>query len=138
MAVSRKKVMNALMRWKVGFLATVDGATPRVRPMAVFPGPGATLLFACLPRSGKVRQIERNPRIEFCAMDPRTHAHARLTGRARMRTDRAVRAGLWRASRVIKEHYDGPDDPNFAVIEVKLTSARYAGPKSHGYEKVRL
>ena len=66
-----------------GFLATVEGNKPRVRPMMPYLSESGELLLALLGRSRSISQIKANPNVEVCFVD-RKMWYCRVSGEAAM------------------------------------------------------
>src|SRR5213594_4781190 len=68
-------------------LASIDGDTPRVRPVSPVRTDGFTVYVANLRRYHKTVEIAANENVEFCYMDEE-HNHVRITGTAEIVGDR--------------------------------------------------
>ena len=142
---AQKKLMDLIEGMHIGMLATrgADGKF-RSRPMALadsaFDG---HLYFLTGDESGKVHDLERDGETVITFADPSKSSYVALRGDASISTDRAV----------IKKHWSeqargwfpkGSDDPNLAVITVKIEEAEYWDSPSgtmvvaYGYAKALL
>lgn len=123
---AQKKLMSLIEGIDVAMLATrgADGKF-RSRPMALadseFDG---HLYFLTGDDSGKVHDLERDKESVVTFADPSKSSYVALRGEASISTDRAA----------IKQHWTekargwfpkGSDDPNLALIAVKIDEAEY-------------
>src|SRR5438046_10625851 len=70
-------------------LATIDGGTPRVRPVSPVRTDGFTVYIANLRSYHKTVEIAANPNVELCYLDD-GHNQVRLTGKADVLIDTAL------------------------------------------------
>ncbi len=111
-----------------GYLATVEGDQPRVRPMMPYLlEDEKRLLVAFLGRSRSIADIKKNPRVEFCFVD-RKMWYCRVAGQARISTDIDKKTILWDNVPMLKQYFGGPDDPNFVLAEVTIDWAEAMTP----------
>jgi len=77
--------------------ATVDGAgQPQVRTVQpLLPDTAWRVWFATNPRTRKVREIIRQPRVALHYFDPSTESYVAVTGRARVVRDRQTKDAHW-------------------------------------------
>lgn len=106
----------------IGFLATVDGDQPFVR--AVTPAwDGVTAFIATDPATAKVRQIQRNPRVDMIHWGE-DFRHVGLRARASLVTDPDQLDTLWGAFPYeLSDYFDRSDPPAkgkspFAVVRL--------------------
>ncbi len=142
---AQKKLMSLIEGMHIAMLATrgVDGKF-RSRPMALadseFDG---HLYFLTGDDSGKVHDLERDRETVVTFADPGKSSYVALRGEASISTDRAA----------IKKHWSeeargwfpkGSDDPNLALIAVKIEEAEYWDTPSgrmvvaYGYAKALI
>ena len=91
------KVKDFLAETGVFFLATVDGAQPRLRPLGAFLEADGKLLFGVGDFKDVYRQLQANPLTEIVACKPNGH-WLRYTGRAVFETDDKYAAQMIRES----------------------------------------
>lgn len=104
--------------------ALPDG-TLRSRPMSTqnknFDG---TLWFFTRADSGKVHEIEDDQHVNISYADTSSQTYISVSGKAKLNRDRAKIEELWSAP--LKAWFpDGKDDPQLALLEVKVESAEY-------------
>ncbi len=117
------------------YLATVDGATPRIRAMVnlrradLYPAAsalcrkeGLTVYFTTSLGSGKVRELRANPRASVYYCDPRRFHGVTLTGRVEVLTDPQLKLALWSDSwRVYWPQC--ATDPDYVVLRMRAETA---------------
>src|SRR2546428_5574249 len=86
-------------------LATIDGVTPRVRPVSPVRTDGFTVYVANLRSYHKTEEIAANPNVELCYLDD-GHNQDRLTGTAEVLTDPALLEAIWNSNPLLR-HYLG-------------------------------
>ena len=91
------KVKDFLAETGVFFLATVDGAQPRLRPLGAFLEADGKLLFGVGDFKDVYRQLQANPLTEIVACKPNGH-WLRYTGRVVFETDDKYAAQMIRES----------------------------------------
>jgi general stress protein 26 len=77
-----------------GFLSTIDGNRPHVRPMMPYLTEDNELLLALLPRSRTIEHIRKNPNVELCFVD-RKMWYCRIAGQAEISSDPDKKAAVW-------------------------------------------
>lgn len=135
MPTEREKFYELLKDFDTAVLVTVaDGSRLDARPMAVARvEPSCEVWFLTGADTAKVREIERNPRVEVVAQDEHDK-YVTLSGLARVVQDREKIRALW------KEPYEawfprGKDDPDIRLIAVTAEQGEYWDDQ--GANKVR-
>ena len=128
----RDKIYEILRRPQLGGLATItpDGK-PWVRYVTTVAGPDLTIRCATFINARKVKQIERNPEVHLtCGItDPKKMTpYLQIQGRAKLNTSREARHGFW--TDMLSPIFSGPDDPNYAVLEIEPYYIEYVAPGS--------
>jgi len=111
------------------FLATSEGDQPRVRPVTL----------VCLKekfwiltgtKNAKTKQIMKNPKIELCLLFEREghQGYVRAAGLAKIIRDKETKVRLAEHCDFFSEHWKGPDDPNYTLMELHLTEVEYLRP----------
>jgi len=106
-----------------GYLATTDGEKASVRPMGCPQWVEGELWFATGINSAKVAEIRRKSRVEFCIAD-KAWRFVRIAGACIVSTAMDDRQAFWDRVPVVKDYFKGVDDPNYAVLRVKVDSIR--------------
>src|SRR5260221_7211475 len=83
------------------YLASIDGAQPRVRPVSPVRTDGFTVYVANLRAYHKTAEIAANPRVELCYLDDR-HDQVRITGMAEIVSERGLLQEIWDANPLMR------------------------------------
>ena len=130
-----KKIIKAAHG--IGFLATIDGTTPRVRPMACQLTNENVLWSATFSKSRKMKQLKDAPRAEICFMDDKMQ-HVRLSGRIKVITDLKKKRAFYKKNPDLKQYFASPDDESFVMLEMKPTKVELMGAGEMKYAKVSM
>ena len=102
-------------------LATITPeGKPWVRYVTVHCDPDLTIRFATFLGSRKVAHIRRDPAVHLVlgVGDPTTaESYVQAAGRAEIKTDPSAKQAHW--SDALGAYFKGPDDPNYAVVEIR-------------------
>ncbi len=116
----KEKVSEILKSPQLSGLATVtEDGRPWVRYVMAVADGDLTVRFATFKAARKVKQIENNPEVHLtCGVtDPADlKPYLQIQGRARLDTSAEARFNFWNDS--LSGLFEGPDDPNYGVIEV--------------------
>jgi len=111
------------------YLATAEGNQPRARPVTLL-NLEEKFWIATSPRSGKARQILRNPNVEFCY--PLTaecgNGYIRVSGIATVVRDSEVVERIGNQISFLTDHWSGTEDPNFCLIRITRVEIEYLEP----------
>ena len=136
--MNREEAIDLIKDAGFGYLATTDGNQPRVRPMMPFlMEDGRQLLVAILGRSRSIRQIKKNPHVEFCFVD-RKMWYCRIAGKARISEDVKKKTILWDSIPMLKQYFAGPQDLNFVLAEVDIESVEAMTPHQKTPETIHF
>ena len=132
--IDREAVLALMEESAAVYLATVDGAVPRIRALVnlrrrdQFPGPsefcrreGRTVYLSTSAASSKVREIRANPEATVYYCDPGSVRGISLSGRMEVLTDPGLKRALWSDS--WRVYWAGPDDPDYVVLRMEPTGA---------------
>jgi general stress protein 26 len=118
-------------------LATIDGDTPRVRPVSPVRTDGFIVYVANLRAYHKTVEIAANSRVELCYLND-NHDQVRLTGRAEVVTDRALLEEIWHANPLLRQYLGSLDSPDLIVYCITPTRVRYMREWALEYHEVPL
>lgn len=115
-------------RHRSAFLATVDGNSPHLRPMAATAEPDTrSLFFLTSASSSKIEQIARSPEVVVAFGDEGSNDFATFTGPAVVSNDRAKIKDLFTVA--AKAWWENADDPDIRLIHVSPRQAElWDGP----------
>ena len=108
------------------FLATEENDQPRVRPVTlVFSDQRFWVLTGT--NNAKIQQIRKDPKMEFCLLleSGEKIGYIRAAGSAKIISDRETKAKVARNCDFFSEYWKSPDDPNYALLELKLNEIEY-------------
>jgi general stress protein 26 len=115
------KIMSIIGKPFIASLATVTGdGKPWCRYVMGTGSDDMTIRFSTFANARKVKHIESNPEVHMnCGvLDPRSYEYyLQVQGTAEITTDKAERDAFWNDE--IAKIFEGPDDPNYAIVIVK-------------------
>ncbi len=120
-----------------GFLATIEGNQPHVRPMMPYLTDKGELLLALLGRSRTIPQIKGNPHVEMCFVD-RKMWYCRLTGTAVISNDLSKKSTVFEMVPMLRQYFAGPEDPNYHLAVITIKSIEAMTPHSRLPEQITL
>ena len=117
-------------------LGTTEGNQPRVRPLApYYDADDNKLLISLVPGSRAKEQVKQNPLVELCFVDKKM-SFCRLSGNAAISDSISKKELIWNNVPVLKQYFQGPEDPNFSLMEVSVSNAEVMTQASHKPEAV--
>ncbi|WP_029011412.1 pyridoxamine 5'-phosphate oxidase family protein [Azospirillum halopraeferens] len=132
---------------RVAMMTTIhEDGTLRSRPMATLSHAGfddATLWFFTRAHSTKTHEVAAHRQVNLAYADPGDQTYVSVSGIAELETDRERIKSLWREP-LATWFPKGVDDPEIALIRVKVESAEYwDAPSSlmvhaYGYARAKL
>jgi general stress protein 26 len=116
-------------------LATHDEGGPRVRPITAVPHDGEVYVLTGTG-DAKMAQLAHDPRFEFyvTVKDGESTGYVRFQGTARQVEDLDRRREVCDVSGFADQYFDGPEDPNLALLHLDITAAEVMRPGMKGYE----
>jgi len=118
-----------------GMLATDVDGQPRVRPMAFAVTDDFRLLSSTFRRSGKAKELADNGRVEICFLDGRKY-QLRVEGLADVSGGPEKKRELLALNPGVRKHFKDEFDPEFVLIEIVPTRARWMPPGFGEYREV--
>ena len=108
------------------FLGTVEGDQPRVRPVTLIYF-DKKLWITTGTRDAKVKQIQGNPKTEFCLYfrEGDKDGYIRVSGISRIINNRKTKAKIAEHFDSFSEHWKSVDDPNYTLIEILPKEIEY-------------
>ena len=125
-----KKAWSHIEGFQHVFLATDDSGHPRVRPVTLISFE-KRLWIATDTRSAKVRQIKKNPKLEFSFSfkEKDQDCCLRVLGVAKIVKDKAIKSRLAAHLPFFKEHWKNSDDPNYTMLEISPREVECVTPE---------
>ncbi len=130
MADLKSRIFEILGKFQMSSLATItqDGK-PWVRYVMTRADEDMTIRCVTFKNARKVKQVAKNPEVHLtCGItDPRNMTpYVQIQGRATTTTSHEARHAFW--DDIFSAVFDGPDDPNLAVMEIKPYYIEYVTP----------
>lgn len=119
------------------FLATVDGARPRLRPVSPVRTDGFTVYVASLRSYHKTGEIAANPRVELAYLSAE-HDQVRISGCAEVVTDQSLLQEIWAANPLLRHYLGSPDNPELIVYRILPERVRFMREWALEYHEVPL
>jgi uncharacterized pyridoxamine 5'-phosphate oxidase family protein len=135
--MNKEEAIDIIRDAGFGFLATVEGNKPRVRPMMPYLSEEGELLLALLGRSRTIPQIKANPNVEVCFVD-RKMWYCRVSGSASISDDIAKKQIVFENVPMLRQYFAGAQDPNYQLAVIKITSVEAMTPHSRLPEEINL
>ncbi|NOV00148.1 general stress protein [Paenibacillus sp. LMG 31457] len=116
-----EKVLDAN---KICSFATVEGAKPKVRYMALF-HEGLTLYLATNRKTDKIDEVKDNPNVHILVgYDGKKSSDiVQIQATAAITQNNALREKLWTGE--MTKWFEGPHDPNYVVLEITPSHMEY-------------
>ena len=116
---------------RLASLATIKDKKPWVRFVVSY-NDDLILYISTYASSRKVKEIEKNPNVHVTiggSLENLKAPYVQISGCASIRDDAKIRRKCWH--NYMKVYYSGPDDPEYAVIEVKPQIIEYMDSETH-------
>jgi len=120
-----------------GFLATTEGKQPRVRPMMPYLTEDGNFLFALLPQSRTIKQVQENPLVEICYVDRKMWL-CRVSGKAKINQELEKKKMVWSNVPMLRQYFSGPEDANFILMELTSETIEAMTPAMRSPEKINF
>ena len=117
-----QEVVKFLQENKTGFLATVEGTKPKVRPFQFMLEDSGNLFFCTNNTKDVFKQLQANPYVEFSSSTP-TFAWIRLSGQVKFSDDVRIKEKILEASGLVKSIYQRADNPIFEIFYIEYGTA---------------
>ncbi len=132
MADLAQKILDIIHKPQLSALATVtEMNNPWVRYVITVGDGEMNLRCATMATSRKVKQIENNPNVHLtCGVNKLTEKqpYLQIQALATVTTDKDERHNFW--NDMLIPVFDGPDNPDYAVIIIRPYRIEYCPPES--------
>ena len=128
---------STMSRAPFPMLASIDGNRPRLRPVSPVAVKDFTVYVASLRSSHKTGELEANPHVELCYLDP-GHDQVRIEGTAEVVEDQAVRKKIWDTNPLLRSFLVSIDNPEFMLYEIRPERVRFMREWALTYFEVPL
>ena len=128
---TKKEVWAYFKDMQVIYLATVEGDTPRVRPVTLIHF-DKKMWVTTGSGDNKIKQINTNKNIEFCLLlkAGETSGYIRGTGTAEIINDTKTRVLIAENTPFFKEFWEDTNDPGYALLRIHAQDIEYLKPGS--------
>lgn len=135
-----KKVNEVLEGNRVGTLATVVNNKPHSRYMTFFSDEDGIALYTPTNiNTHKAEEIEANPNVHVLlgySGEGYGDQYLELSGTAVLRTGDQLKGRIWNDH--MKEWFDGPNDPEYVVLEITPNEIRFMNEGEETPQTVQL
>ena len=135
--MTKEEVIDLIKDAGYCVLATVDGDTPKARPIMPYLTEEGDMLIATFPQKRIVSQIKANPKVEMCYID-RKMCFARVSGQAKVLDDAEKKELVFNNVPMLRQYFSGPEDDNFLLIEVDTQTVEAMNPQQQTPEVLSL
>jgi uncharacterized pyridoxamine 5'-phosphate oxidase family protein len=135
--MSMERVREIIEGAGYGVLATSVDGQPRVRPLAFVMLEDGRLWSSTFRESGKVRELERNGRVEICFVDAK-RMQVRIEGVLVTTGGTEAKRRLLELNPKVRKHFPDEHDEKFVHLEVRPTRIRWKTTGFNEYHDVPL
>ena len=129
--------LEVIARDRFPYLATMDGDQPRLRPVSPVRTERFTVYVANLRQYHKTQEIENNPKVELCYLDP-GHNQVRITGIAEVVTARPLLEEIWNDNPLLRQYLGSLDNSNLIIYRIVPNQVRFMKEWALNYHDVPL
>jgi len=126
---TRKKIQEILQGPKLMVLSsTKEDGSPWGRYVMAAADDQLVIRFTTFTGARKVEDIRRDSRVHLVCGGSEANMESpylQIAGKASVSTDPTLKAAIW--NEALSAYFSGPDDPNFAVVEVTPLKIEYWG-----------
>ena len=125
----KKEVWSHFKDLQAVHLATIDGDTPRVRPVTLIHFDNK-MWVTTGSADAKIDQIKENENIEFCLLlgVGENSGYVRCTGQAEIVSDEATRRLIAENTPFFKTFWQDTNDPGYALLRIHAKDFEYLRP----------
>ncbi len=122
---------------KIGYLASLDGDQPHVRPMSFAWRPNGRLWSSTYKISGKVKEFSQSEKVEIC-FDDSAYRQLRVEGIIDITGDIEKKRQMLKVHSDARNHFKDEHDENLVHIEIVPTRVRWKEPGFRDYEEIKI
>ena len=119
-----------------GFLATMDGGKPKVRPMGFMMGEDETLYFNTNSLKDVYTQLLENPFVEYASVS-KEMVTVRISGEVQFCEDAKIKEKVFNVNEAVKQGYRTAENPIYKVFYIKhgvITVSYFSGQPARKME----
>ncbi|MCB0689066.1 MAG: pyridoxamine 5'-phosphate oxidase family protein [Saprospiraceae bacterium] len=128
---------NIVQKVKFPMLATIDGSTPRVRPVSPLLTNGFEVYIGNLKFYHKTIELAQNNCIELCYLDP-DHNQVRITGTTEIVKDQQLLQEIWDKNPLLKHYLGSIENPDLIIYHCIPSQVRFMQEWALEYFEVPL
>lgn len=117
-----QEVIVFLNKNKTGYLATVEGNMPRVRPWEFMFEENGKFWFLTNNKKKVFKQLQDNPYIEFCSSSP-DFSHVRLSGKVEFCNDLEIKKRIFEDHPMLEKLYQTYDNSILELFYIEHGTA---------------
>lgn len=133
-----KQILEIISIPQVSGLATIsEDGKPWVRNVVTRGNEDMILQIATSKHMRKVKHITDSPEVHLsCGSNSLTEMapYLQITGIASIDESEEVKGAFWNPG--LEQYFNGPTDPDYVVIKVKMTQVEYYDPKDLAHPKI--
>jgi len=135
----KKEVLSIFKNYQTVFLATAKGSQPTVRPVTLVCIDKKFLVLTGTT-TAKVKQIQKNPKIEFCLFLPKKdgNGYIRLVGKAKIVRDKKTKVRTTENCDFFNKYWKNFDDPDYTLIEIRPREIEYLRQGDFQVQRIKL
>ena len=136
--ITMKDIYSFITENQYVYLTTTQDMQPKIRPMTLFYYKGI-FYFVTFTNDAKVAQIKNNKLIEVLLPikdQLNNQGYIKMSGKAKICTDADAKYEATYFCYFFDELYDGPDDPDFCLLECNFDAFEYFKPGTRHSVKV--
>jgi len=132
--MTKNDVIDLVRDAGYGFLSTIDGDNPRVRPvMPYFSEEHNQILVAIAPGKRSLEQIKSNANVEFCFVD-RKMSFCRISGKSTISEEMEKKDLIWENVPMLRQFFSSPSDANMTLLvvdicQVEIMTVEHSSPE---------
>ena len=128
-----KEIEDYFVKQNLISLATVEGDQPRVRIVSLIRLDDCFYIITGArggKETAKVRQIKKNPKVEFVMQVEREGkiGNIRTEAIASISEDSALKSRLFDEVEWVKNYFSSPDDSDYIILRIDVKSYEYSVP----------
>jgi general stress protein 26 len=126
-------VLEQFQKQQIIYMATAEGDQPRVRPVSLIRLDGEFYVITGArggAQTGKVKQIEENPKVEFYMAIQGVEGQGFIRGEtaASIVDDPELKERIFGEIDWASNYFDGPEDTSYILLHMELKAFKYRKP----------
>lgn len=133
------EVLGSIKDMQLVYMATIDGKTPRVRPLTMVRF-GSEHFILTGANDAKMRQLSENNNVEVCmdVKDEKGTGYIRIDGRMEIVKDLKLKRDVAMSTSYFSEYWSTPEDPTYALLHFRMKDLEFLRPGDMYSKKFKL